>query len=389
MKSIANIVLRKELAAHVRDRRSVLAALVMPVSGPIFFVIMLVALSSWMRDKPLDLPVQGAANAPTLVSFLESEGIRVQPMDSSPERLVKDGKAKMGLVIPDDFGQTMATGRPADMTMVVDRSLTSAAKDTQRVQMLLLSWSQRIGTLRLFARGVDPSLAHPVRISELDVATPAQRAAQLLAMIPLFLMMAAFIGGQNLVIDVTAGERERGSLEPLLLTAAGRGSLVLGKWAAATVASLAMTILCLFGFSLAMELAPLDDLGIPFAFTPGRFLRMLAILTPLAALGAALQMLVATYARSFKEAQTWLGFFSLVPTVPAVAVIFSPFDSALWMSAVPVLAQQSLLLDVLKLNPVSPAALALLWATSLACTFLALRFTTGLFHRESVIYGRG
>ena len=384
----AATVLSKELRDHLRDHRSLVAALVLPVSGPLFFVLLFFVLDGWTREKPIELPVQGAERAPGLVAFLDGEGVAVRPVAESPEARVKKGEDKLGLIVGDDFGEALGKGAPAELTLVVDRSNTAAAKDVQRVQLLLLSWSQRLGTLRLFARGVDPGLAQPVRLAELDVATPAQRAAQLMTMIPLFLMMAAFVGGMNLVIDVTAGERERGSLEPLLLSSASRLSIVLGKWAAAVAVSLAIVALCLGGFALALLVAPLESLGVPFALTWQSAARLLAILLPLTFVGAALQMLVATFAHSFKEAQTYLNLFSLIPTLPAVLVIFRPFESATWMGAVPVLSQQMLVLDVVKMMPVSPGALALSWATSLGYAALALWAVERLFHRESIIYGR-
>ena len=342
------VILRKELIGHLRDLRSMAAALVLPISGPLFFAVLMFVMASWIQEKPLKIPVQGAQNAPSLMTYLRSEGIDVLPVTESPEAAVKSGKAKVGLIVEDNFGERLRQGRPADVTVVMDRSVNSAAKDVQRVQRALTAWSGRIGTLRLLARGVDPSLAQPVRMDVLDVATPAQRAAQMLTMIPLFLMMAAFIGGLNLVIDMTAGERERGSLEPLLLTAVPRASVTLGKWAAAVIVSFIVTVLCLVLFAAALRISPLEELGIPFTLSLSRAIQLLAVLTPLTFVGAALELVVATFARSFKEAQTWLSFFSLVPTVPAMAVVFSPFDSAVWMSAVPVLAQQSLVLDVLK-----------------------------------------
>ncbi|MDR0965620.1 MAG: ABC transporter permease [Myxococcales bacterium] len=384
----AATVLMKELRDHLRDRRSLLAALVLPISGPLCFLLLFFVLDGWMRDRPITLPIQGAERAPGLVRFLEGEGITVTPIAERPEARVKSGESKLGLIVEPDFGDALSKGEPAALTLVVDRSNTASAKDVQRVQMLLFSWSQQLGTLRLFARGVDPTLAQPMKLSELDIATPAQRAAQLLTMIPLFLMMAAFIGGMNLVIDVTAGERERGSLEPLLLSSASRLSIVLGKWAAAVVASIAVVILCLVGFALALLAAPLDSLGIPFTLTWGRFGAMLAILVPLTFVGAALQMLVATFAHSFKEAQTYLSLFNLIPTLPAVLVLLNPFDSALWMSFVPVLSQQMLVLDVVKLMPLASAAVGISWMTSLLYSGATLWLVERLFHKEAIIYGR-
>ena len=384
----ALVILRKELTGHLRDLRSMAAALVLPISGPLFFAVLMFVMASWIQEKPLKIPVQGADRAPSLMAYLQSEGIGVLPVTESPEASVKSGKAKVGLIVEEGFGDRLRQGRPADLTVVMDRSVNSSAKDVQRVQRALAAWSGRIGTLRLLARGVDPALAQPVRMDVLDVATPAQRAAQMLTMIPLFLMMAAFIGGLNLVIDMTAGERERGSLEPLLLTAVPRSAVTLGKWGAAVIVSLVVTVLCLALFAAALRVVPLEELGIPFTLTWQRALQLLAVLTPLTFVGAALEMVVATFARSFKEAQTWLSFFSLVPTVPAMAVVFSPFDSAVWMSAVPVLAQQSLVLDVLKLNPISGTSIAILWGTSAAYTLLALAKSESLFRQESVIYGR-
>jgi sodium transport system permease protein len=385
---LALLVLRKELRDHLRDRRSVLGAFAMPVFGPLVFALFFSLFASWSREKPLVLPVQGAGHAPGFVAFLEANGARVEPAPADFEAAVREGRIGAVLLVPERFGEEFTAGRPARVQLFADSSNNQARADVLRIERLLVAYSQRLGALRLLGRGVAPDLATPVLVEQVDVATPARRAASLLTMIPMFLMLAALVGGMNLSIDSTAGERERGSLEPLLLNPVPRLWLVLGKWAASVVVSVAIVAATLAGFAVAMRLVPLDDLGIAFSLGPRSAAQIAAALVPLTFVGAAAQMYVATFARSFKEAQTYLNLMNLVPVVPAMVLLLSPVQSAAWMSAVPVIAQQMLVLDAMRLEPVAGANLAVVWATSLVYAAVGVAAVARLLGRERIVFGR-
>jgi len=242
--------------------------------------------------------------------------------------------------------------------------------------------------MRLVVRGVDPALAHALSVDVIDVASPQQLAANVLSTIPLFLLMAAFVGGMNVAVDATAGERERGELESLLVNPVMRLALVIGKWLAAVVVSVAALLLTLVAFALTLRLIPLADLGLRATLNGHQALRALAILIPLSCATTAFQMGIATIARSVKEAQTYVSLLMLIPVVPGIFLSISPVRTAGWMASIPVLGQELLLNDTLRGDPVSEVRLVVAGATAVLMTALALAATARLLNREQVIFGR-
>ena len=212
-----------------------------------------------------------------------------------------------------------------------------------------------LGAERLFARGVAPELATPVRVDEVDLSTPERMAANVLNMIPIFLVFAAFMGGMNVAIDAMAGERERGSLEPLLLNPVQRGARGARASGSPPWCSRAWPSACASRpSSWPSRHVPLQDLGVKARFDITAVLGMLATVVPLALFASAGQMLVSTYARSFKEAQTYIQLLLLLPMLPGMLLAVSPIQSQLWMYIVPVFGQQLLIGEVMRGQAVGP-----------------------------------
>ncbi len=389
-KSQFGAVLDKELKDHLRDRRSLTSALLVPLFGPVIFGLLFTMMAGWYRqDRPLELPVVGREHAPNVVAYLQRSGVTVVDAPGDYEARVQDGKVDAVLVIPPEFAERFGAGRTGELQLVVDDSRQSARGQVRRVQAALQGYASLLGTQRLLARGVSPTLAVPIRVDEVDLATPEKLAASLLNMVPLFLIMAAFVGGMNVAIDATAGERERGSLEPLLLNPVQRGALVAGKWVATVLMAFAAVAVCLGAFVVIVHRVPLQDLGIRAHLDVATALGVLGSVLPLALLASAMQMLVATYARSFKEAQTYLQLFLLIPTVPGLALAFSPVQPATWMYAVPVLGQQLLVGEVMRGVPPGALPFALSLVGCLALTGVCLALTTRLLGQERIVFGRG
>jgi sodium transport system permease protein len=213
-------------------------------------------------------------------------------------------------------------------------------------------------------------------------------AANVLNIIPIFLVFAAFMGGMNVAIDAMAGERERGSLEPLLLNPVQRGALVLGKWLTTVVLACVAIAVCLAAFLLAVNRVPLQDLGVKARFDITAVLGMLGTVVPLAFFASAGQMLMSTYARSFKEAQTYIQLLLLLPMLPGMLLAVSPIQSQLWMYLVPVFGQQLLIGEVMRGQAVGamPFLLGALGCAAAAACCLSL--TTRLLGEERIIFGR-
>lgn len=381
-------VLGKELVDHARDRRSMLGTLVLPVLGPLLLLGLFRLLSQLGGDPPLHLPVVGAEHAPRLIEHLRASGAEIQPPPPDPKQSVRRGEVHVVLVIDPSYPERFAAGGSAPVRLIVDQSRSDASRTARRVTRLVLSYAQRLGALRLLARGISPEVAAPIELEEVDLATPQKLAANLLNVVPMLLMLAAFMGGMNVAIDTTAGERERGSLEPLLLNPVPRGLLVLGKWLTTVVFSTAVTLITLLGLALTLRLLPLEEVGLRVLLGPREAVAMLACVLPLTLLASALQMLIATFARTFKEAQTYLGLFNLLPMAPSMLLMLEPARTATWMLPIPALAQVSSLIDIMRGEPVVGWHLGLIALTSLVYTALCLWALVRLLGREQIVFGR-
>jgi sodium transport system permease protein len=382
------VVFRKELTDGVRDKRSLFSALILPLVGPLLVVVMFRFIAQQNATTgPVPLPVIGAEHAPGLVAYLRAHDVDVQEPPADPEKAIKSGDAPAVLIIDPSYPEHFRAGRPAKVEMLVDNSRNDARTKIRRAKRALQAYSAETGSMRLLARGIDPRIASPVDVSEVDLATPQQLAANVLNVIPMFVMMAAFIGGMYVATDSTAGERERGSLEPLLGNPVSRTSLVLGKWLATSVLAGASLLATLLTAGVALSQAPLEDLGIETTFGVSEALRVAAVMLPVAGFAAGVQLVVATFARSFREAQTYLSVLTLLPMLPGVWLTVAPTDAPPWTVVVPILGQQAVLMDVIRGNPVSaigflvPAVIAIIF--SLVC----VRVTAWLLGREKIVFG--
>ena len=383
-------VLRKELVDGIRDRRSVMSALLPPLMWPLMIVLMLNFIAEKRRQADdIELPIVGAGHAGTLVDWLKQQrGVEVVDGPEDPYTAVRDGDVKFVIVIPEDYNELFAQSKPVEVELVIDRSDDDAGVFVRRARRLLSSYSGQIGMLRLVARGVSPAVAAPIRIDEVDVSSAQQRAAMVMAFLPMFLVLATFVGGMNIAIDTTAGERERGSLEPLLVNPAPRKSIVAGKWLASVVFAWVSVLLTFVLLQQAMERAPLESLGMRFQLDAGDVGALLAAVIPLAFLASGLQVLVASFARSYKEAQTYVSFLIFVPMLPAFVMMFSPIDPQPWLAMIPLLGQHLLITEAMRGEPgsllVSLGAGVTVTLSGLACVAV----TTRLFQREKIIFGR-
>ena len=367
----------KEAIDAARDRRSLTSALIYSLFGPLVLAMALGALArSQSDDDPLRLAVTGGERAPSLVRYLEQNGVEVAP------------SSEVKLSIPEDYAQDFRASRPATVELVYDGSKSDSRTPVRRVETLLQKYNAHVAGLRLSARGISPQVAQPVKLERVDRSTAASRAALTLGTFPIFLLMAAFISAMNIAIDTTAGERERGSLEPLLLHAVPRFGLVAGKWMAAVLFNaLGMGLTILVSF-LVLRWDRLEELDVPVALSPGDALRLFAILLPLTLFAPALQMLISLFARSFKEAQTYLSLLIFLPVIPGFLFSFQRLDPEPWMRTVPVLAEQVLLGDLLRGQAISPSVhLAAAGATLLA-TLLCLAVTARMLRHERIVLGR-
>jgi sodium transport system permease protein len=340
------------------------------------------------QDKPLQVAVMGKEYAPNLVHWLESQGLEEvsAPKDeASIPAAVRDAKPRLVLVIGPDYAQRFRAAKAAGVKVYVDSSDQDSRRDFNRLDRLLQSYSNQTSALRLAARGVDPGIAVPVVLDEIDVSTPAARAQSLLAILSYFLLFSMLIGGMYVAIDATAGERERGSLEPLVSLPVSRDALVAGKFIATMVFSCVSLILTLASFAISLRFVPLESIGMSANLGPKVLAGVFLTLLPFLPLAAALLTLVASFARSFREAQSWMTGALLVPTLPIMVAAMTGMKPTALLMATPSLSQHFLIARLLRDEPV-PLTEALLSAGgSLLLAAVLLVFVVRLWRREKLL----
>ncbi|HST44004.1 MAG TPA: ABC transporter permease [Luteimonas sp.] len=380
------VVARKELLDLFRDRRTVMLGLLM---GPILFPVLILGIGGMAEkrartqlESTLELPVLGAEHAPNLVRYLASQNIATLPPLRDPDRRIREQDYDVVLNIAPDFAEDWRASRSAGVELIYDSSRQDSRIPVDRVRLALAQYSQQVGLLRGISRGTSPQVVTAIQIAQRDVATPEARRGMLLAFLPYLLILSAFLGGAYLVIDVTAGERERQSLEPLLATPARRTAIMSGKILAACLFGMLSLALIVLAFKLSFTLAPrpmqlVDVSGLVM-------LQLLLVLLPMVLIGTTLLTLIAASVKSVKEAQSYMSVLMLLPILPTVVLLVNPVKNALWQFVVPFLAQNQMLLKLVRNEWISPQEWAVYLVAGFGLGVVLWLAAARLYHREKL-----
>ena len=366
-------VLTKEVRDTLRDRRAVISSLSGALFGPLLFaVIMNFAVERTIDEgeSTIEIPVLNAADAPNLIAYLgqhliDAKATAFDSRDAMRES-VRRGETDVGLVIDEGFGAALVEGKAARVWVVSDGGNASAQTAVARVRSALRSYSRLVGVLRLQLRGVDPAVARPLAVLNDDVSTPSGRSVLLLGAFTYFLLFSCLLGGVHVAVDSTAGERERGSLEPLLTLPVSRGALVAGKFAATAFFMAVALGIGIAAFAVAVDFLPLAEVGMDADIGLAECALAFAVLVPIAVLGAGLLNAVTAFTKSFKEAQSYTGIAMLLPTLPILVVVLNPMQPTIPMMLVPSLSQHLLITDIVKAESVDPVYFAVSAASTVA-----------------------
>jgi sodium transport system permease protein len=345
------MVFHKELLDALRDRRTLLVVLASSVlMGP----LVLLALSGLIgsleaKAEKREVLVLAIEHAPSLKNYFERQTWVVKPAPSDYERLLRD--SKLGdpvLLVPQNFEQDLVRGDVPELVLVSDSANKQSQSALGRVAELLRGFGQeRIG-LSLALRGVSGELLTPIKVQERDLASNQARAAQFTAMVAFFVLIAVVSGALNAALDSTAGERERGSLEPLLMNPVAAFVLVLGKWGAVAAVGMLIAVLSCMSFLPAQWLLRSDTLQAMFQFGWREVGLFLIVLLPFAAAVSAVLMAVAIRCKSFKEAQANSTVVMLAVSLLPMVTLFNQTGEETWHFWVPALAQNTLMMRVLR-----------------------------------------
>ena len=379
-------VARKELVDLFRDRRTVMLGLLM---GPILFPLLILGMGSMAEkrartqlESTLELPVIGAEHAPNLVAHLGTRNIEVIEPPADPEHALREQQHEVVLRIPAEFPDLWRESRMATLEILYDSSRQDSQIPVNRVRQALEAYGGQVGALRMLSRGISPEASRAVLVARRDVATPEAKQGMLLMFLPYLLIFSAFIGGAYMVIDVTAGERERQSLEPLLATPVSRSALMSGKILAGCALGLLSQVLILVALVASLAMAP-GALRIA-SMPPGVVLLLLATLMPVVLLGCTLLTLISATVKSVKEAQSYMSVLMLVPIIPTLVLMVNPVKDQLWQFAVPFLAQNQLVLKLVRSEWIEPLEWLVYFGSSLGLALLLWLMAARLYHREKL-----
>jgi sodium transport system permease protein len=292
------------------------------------------------------------------------------------------------LVVDRAFAADVAQGKPGSVRLVFDRSRDRARPSIEQAESLLRGYNRLWGEQRLMLRGVAATVANPLRIETSDLATPQQSGALVLFLVAYYGLFASVMGGMAVALDTTAGERERQSLEPLLMTPARPGEIVAGKWLAVSAFNALVVLLTLSGFYLTLKFAPLPPVGVPFLFGTREFFRFAIVLVPMILMLPAILLYVGSRARAYKEAQANVSVLLFIVSLIPMVQLFMQRREPAWLMFVPVSAQYSLLNTSLRGEAPALAQLALSWLAPAALIAIALVAVARRLSRESILSGK-
>lgn len=386
----AKIVALKELRDSLRDRRTIINSLIMgPILGPLLFIGMLTLITQKEVEKAeevLSLPVINQSLAPNLIGFLEQQGVMIEEPPADPEQAVRDEVHDVVIRITEEYPEQWRSGKPAVVEVIADSSKREISTTLNRVRSLLHGYGGQVGSLRMQLRGVDPQLVRAVHIRDIDLSTPESRGALILAMLPYFIMITLFVSSMSIAIDTTAGEKERQSLEPLLINPLPRWQIMAGKLAATTSFSLVSLALALIGFVVFIGFFPASNLNFQLNLNWLLAAKFWYLTAPVALVAAALLTVLAAFAKSFREAQSYMGMVILIPMLPSLWLFINPVKAETWMMWIPLLSQNVLVNQLIRGESVLPIWELISIASTLTLGGILAVTAARLYERPKLIF---
>ena len=384
---VAGTVFRKEIIDSLRDKRTMLSVL---LSGVVMGPLILIALSGFIaameeHAEKRVVYVTGLAHGPSLQNFLERQTWVVREAPADFEAMLRASKLGDPVVLlPSDFEAAIERGEAPVVEVVSDSANRQSSSALPRVLQLLNGFNRERAGLTLATRGVSGAVLESMQVQERDLASSQTRAAQLTAMLPFFVVMAVLYGALNAAMDTTAGERERGSLEPLVMNPAHALALVLGKWGAVASVGMVVALLNCLSFLPAQWLLRSDTLQAMFQFGAREVMWFLLLLLPFAAALSALLMAISIACKSVKEAQASATVLVLGISLLPLMSLLNQSGEAPWHLWVPALAQNTLMTRVLKGEDLTLLQFAVPFLVCVVLTVAGLWFVSHHLRRTAV-----
>ncbi|GFR34912.1 ABC transporter permease [Thermobrachium celere] len=389
MNSLWGIVFKKELKDLFRDRKTVIMSVVLPlVLFPLLFGLIGKGVKSTTEKVTKEVKIAYVGGESSFKNFLSSvPNIKIiQTKDYKEE--VKKGSVYLAVVVEEDFDKKLAQDKMSDIKIIYDSESTNSQTALDVVEDIINKYKDEIVKRRLEARGIDVSILNPIDIKNEPInKEKANQGALILTMLlPLYLIIYAITGPMAAAVDLGAGEKERGTLEPLLTTQASRMQLLFGKLLAISVMGIIGTTSSLTGLYIAFKYSMdfMGDVGLNISIGSLILIGITAIILNM--IFAAVELAISIYARSFKEAQTYLSPVTIIGMIVAYGTYMMDVKSASTIMFNIPLANVSLIIKEFIIGIYNPVHIAITFAWALVYIIAAILFARYMFSKEEVVF---
>jgi len=386
------VVASKEFRDVRRDLKSLQVLFFLPLFMVASFVAMCLFTLSMSKhsqlnlEQPLKLAVKGGEHFPELIRALEENAIKITP-HNAPNSANADELPYL-LEIPASARSQFAAGRSIDINLTYDGSKNRDQGALNRIRQVVWGFNQRLGQLRLLTRNVAPELINPISLHESNLASEEKMAGLFLASIPLLLIITAFLTSSGISADMFAGEREKRTLEALVITSCPSQAIILGKWLCAWGLTLIAISWQLLLLSTAFAVLPLSELGVRVSVSLLDWITIWLTLLNLGALACGLQVLISLHARNFKDAQMLISLMAAIPVVALGYTLFTPDFYSTWFNWLPILSHQLIIKTLLTGQSGSLLAFMQSLLASLVPWAIIMFMAQKRLRSARVIYGR-
>ncbi|MBZ4663768.1 MAG: natB [Caloramator sp.] len=389
MNSLWAIVFKKELKDLFRDRKTVIMTVLLPlVLFPLLFGLIGKGVKSTTEKVAKEVKIAYVGGESSFKDFLSSvPNIKIVETKNYQDE-VKKGSVYLAVIVEEDFDEKLSQEKMSDIKIIYDSESTNSQTALDVVKDVINTYKDEVVKRRLEKRGIDVSILSPVDVKNEPVSREKAGggALMLTMLLPLYLIIYAITGPMAAAVDLGAGEKERGTLEPLLTTQASRMQLLFGKLFAITVMGIIGTISSLTGLYIAFKYSMdfMGDVGLNISIGSLILIGFTAIILNM--IFAAVELAVSIYARSFKEAQTYLSPITIIGMIVAYGTYMMDVKSASTMMFNIPLANISLIIKEFIIGVYNPMHIAITFVWAIVYIIAAILFARYMFSREEVVF---
>ena len=402
-KNIKTIFL-KELKDTLRDRRTMIFAFLMPVlMMPVIMIGILklqVSAVSDIRKEKQVVVVEGFDRLPAELQarFESHDSLTIKLSTDYPgedlKQEVTSGRIPAFMSVPERFSQSLDLESQTDVEVYYDGAEDRSSVAYEKIRKILTNHREGVVTSRVLKRNLPEELLTPYNILDIDLAPPAKQGARFFAMlIPYFIVLTCFLGAMSPATDLGAGEKERGTIETLLVAPATRGEFVIGKYMVVLLTSVSAGILSLTSMALSfkyfanskefIDLKNMMNVQIGFE----SIALILMVVLPLAGIFAAITLAVSIFAKSAKEAQGYLGMLNFMLVFPAFVSMIPGMKISMQTALIPVINTSLIIKSVLsEPDAINWGLVLVAFFATFAVAAACLVFCKKWFEREEVLF---